>query len=78
MQYFIDVQNPMMIAHVIPLEINLSDEIQVHNRTHFVLVVGYDNDGSGTFYVNDPFYNTKLYNYSDIADILFYYVVNSS
>ena len=43
-----------------------------------MLVVGYDNDGSGTFYVNDPFYNTKLYNYSDIADILFYYVVNSS
>jgi len=44
----------------------------VHNRSHFVLLTDYTIPGSGNFTVNDPYYNTTYYLYSDISDILMY------
>lgn len=41
---------------------------------HFVLLTGYDQSQpqSEAFFVNDPYYNTTQYNYSDIQDVLMY------
>jgi len=40
-----------------------------------VLLTGFDKKDHSVFYVNDPYYNTTTYNYSDIADIITYFVV---
>jgi len=62
MKKWITKINPIAIAHV-------------HNKGHFVLVTGYDKSNSSLFYVNDPFYPTNSYDYTEISDILLYYSV---
>eukprot|EP01111_Echinosteliopsis_oligospora_P005887 TRINITY_DN1962_c0_g2_i1.p1 TRINITY_DN1962_c0_g2~~TRINITY_DN1962_c0_g2_i1.p1 ORF type:complete len:224 (-),score=51.96 TRINITY_DN1962_c0_g2_i1:200-871(-) len=59
MRGYIDSSSPIMIAHV-------------HNLSHFVLVTGYDQTLDSIFYVNDPYFNTTYYHYTDIADLLLY------
>jgi len=56
---FVSNQNPVAVAHV-------------RNDTHFVLIVGYDNVNQTTFYVNDPFYPSISYDYSEMTDLLLY------
>jgi hypothetical protein len=53
--------NPVAIAHIQRLR-------------HFVLVIGFDRDNRTAFYVNDPFYHTNIYDYSDISDIITYQI----
>ena len=43
----------------------------VRNRTHFVLVDGYD-EVKKEFAVLDPFYNTSAYIFSSISDFIVY------
>jgi len=62
LQSYIIAENPVVIAHV-------------RNRTHFVLVTGFDSSNNqNTIYVNDPFFNVTYYLYEDIADALLYMV----
>jgi len=46
----------------------------VHNKGHFVILTGLTADHKG-FQVNDPFYNTTIYPYANISDIILYQVV---
>jgi hydroxymethylpyrimidine/phosphomethylpyrimidine kinase len=46
----------------------------VRNRSHFVLITGYDANNSTFFYVNDPFYNVSTYMYDTVSDLLVYHV----
>lgn len=43
----------------------------VRNRTHFVLVDGYD-DERQAFSVLDPFYDTSYYSFANISDFIVY------
>ena len=43
----------------------------VRNRTHFVLVDGYD-DGKKEFSVLDPFYDSPFYSFANISDFIVY------
>lgn len=43
----------------------------VRNRTHFVLVTGW-NAADSNFFVNDPNHDIPAYNYSDMADLIVY------
>lgn len=45
----------------------------MHNNGHFVLLTGFTDDMS--FTVNDPFYASTSYPYSNISDIIMYKVV---
>jgi hypothetical protein len=49
--------NVVLIAHV-------------RNKTHFVLITGYTSGGN--FTVLDPFYNTIIYNFADMSDVIVY------
>jgi len=56
---YVTKQSPIVIAHV-------------QNKTHFVLLTGYDTTNSTTFYVNDPLYDRSFYDYSEMADLILY------
>eukprot|EP01089_Gocevia_fonbrunei_P013081 TRINITY_DN324_c0_g1_i1.p1 TRINITY_DN324_c0_g1~~TRINITY_DN324_c0_g1_i1.p1 ORF type:complete len:202 (+),score=41.30 TRINITY_DN324_c0_g1_i1:85-690(+) len=56
---WIKIGNPIAIAHV-------------RNRTHFVLLTGYYDSNNSTLDVNDPYYESDSYDYSQIADIITY------
>lgn len=45
----------------------------VRDRTHFVLLTGWDGDAQA-FTVNDPFYNSTTYSWDSIADIIIYHI----
>lgn len=47
----------------------------VRNKTHFVLVTGWDDAAETTLYVNDPGFDQLTYDYADVADILLYTVL---
>jgi len=61
MQAWIRGGQPEIIAHV-------------RDNSHFVLVIGFDRQVDTIFYVNDPFYNTTTYNYSDMSDLILYVI----
>jgi len=58
---YVAKQSPIVIAHVV-------------NKTHFVLVTGYDTVNTTSFYVNDPLYNRTTYDYSEMADLILYFM----
>lgn len=51
--------------------------LHVRNKTHFVLMVGFESSMDGTLYVNDPFFATSTYQWSDVADVIRYSVGKS-
>lgn len=63
-----EIQNGLEMASTIYVA-------HVHNRTHFVLLTGW-NAAESNFFVNDPFYNSTTYEYDDIADIIIYKINN--
>lgn len=49
----------------------------VRNRTHFVLLTGFDASSPDSFTVNDPFYSVSSYPYGNISDIIVYHIAQA-
>jgi hypothetical protein len=48
--------------------------LHVRNKTHFVLLTGYDDENADIFYVNDPASFSTTYLYADVSDIIMYQI----